>query len=188
MTVTEHQEHARTEEALEELASWGRNPNSDGGENIAFSVSRQGAPSDAFLAIGDCTPFTPQGSRGVLNGQPPGGTGAPVAYFIDFGIPLSVNQVACTFSFDLNRDTSSLCSTWQRHSLNPPQRDRPLVPRRPLLFPALPASATGALRQSAPMRCLAQTALASRSGRAMIQRQKFSLKEEQWRKPAQMTS
>jgi hypothetical protein len=102
MTTTEHHEHARTQEALEELTSWGRNPNSDGGENIAFSVSRQGAPSDAFLATGDCTPFTPQGSRGVLNGQPPGGTGAPVAYFIDFGIPLSVNQVPCTFSFDLN--------------------------------------------------------------------------------------
>ena len=102
MTVTEHQERARTEEALEELASWGRNPNSDGGENIAFSVSRQGAPSDAFLAIGDCTPFTQQGSRGVLHGQPPADTGAPVAYFIDFGSPLSVNQVPCTFSFDLN--------------------------------------------------------------------------------------
>ena len=112
MTVTEHQEHARTEEALEELASWGRNPNSDGGENIAFSVSRQGAPSDAFLAIGDCTPFTPQGSRGVLNGQPPGGTGAPVAYFIDFGIPLSVNQVACTFSFDLNRGKVTLTGSF----------------------------------------------------------------------------
>ena len=102
MTTIEHHEHARTEEALEELTSWGRNPNSDGGENIAFSVSRQGAPSDAFLATGDCTPFTPQGSRGVLHGQPSGATGAPVAYFIDFGIPLSVNQVPCTFSFDLN--------------------------------------------------------------------------------------
>ena len=112
MTVTEHQEHARTEEALEELASWGRNPNSDGGENIAFSVSRQGAPSDAFLAIGDCTPFTAQRSRGVLNGQPPGGTGAPVAYFIDFGIPLSVNQVACTFSFDLNRGKVTLTGSF----------------------------------------------------------------------------
>ena len=112
MTVTEHQEHARTEEALEELASWGRNPNSDGGENIAFSVSRQGAPSDAFLAIGDCTPFTPQGSRGVLNGQPPGDTGAPVAFFIDFGIPLSVNQVACTFSFDLNRGKVTLTGSF----------------------------------------------------------------------------
>ena len=102
MTVTEHHEHARTDEALETLTRWGRDPGTDGGENIAFSVSRQGAPSDAFLATGDCTPFTPQGSRGVLNGQPPGGTGAPVAYFIDFASPLSVNQVPCTFSFDLN--------------------------------------------------------------------------------------
>ena len=102
MTVTEHGEHARTDEALETLARWGRDPGTDGGENIAFAVSRQGAPSDAFLATGDCTPFTPQGSRGVLHGQPPGDTGAPVTYFIDFGIPLSVNQVPCTFSFDLN--------------------------------------------------------------------------------------
>jgi hypothetical protein len=112
MTTTEHHEHARTEEALEELTSWGRNPNSDGGENIAFSVSRQGAPSDAFLATGDCTPFTPQGSRGVLSGQPPGGTGAPVAYFIDFGIPLSVNQVPCTFSFDLNSGKVTLTGSF----------------------------------------------------------------------------
>jgi len=113
MTVTEeHQEHVRTEEALETLTRWGRNPNSDGGENIAFSVSRQGAPSDAFLAIGDCTPFTPQGGRGVLNGQPPGDTGAPVAYFIDFGIPLSVNQVAGTFSFDLNSGKVTLSGSF----------------------------------------------------------------------------
>ena len=102
MTVTEHQEHVRTEEALQTLTTWGRDVGTDGGENITFSVSRQGAPGDAFLAIGDCTPFTPQGSRGILNGQPPGDTGAPVAYFTDFGSPLSVNQVPCTFSFDLN--------------------------------------------------------------------------------------
>jgi hypothetical protein len=103
MTVTEHHEHARTDEALETLTRWGRDPGTDGGENIAFSVSRQGAPSDAFLATGDCTPFTPQGSRGALHGQPPGDTGAPVAYFIDFGGSTpSVNQVPCAFSFDLN--------------------------------------------------------------------------------------
>jgi hypothetical protein len=102
MTVTGHEEHVLTEEALERLTRWGRNPNSDGGENIAFSVSRQGAPSDAFLATGDCTPFTPQGHRGILNGQPVADTGAPVTYFIDFGIPLSVNQVPCTFAIDLN--------------------------------------------------------------------------------------
>jgi hypothetical protein len=112
MAVTEHQEHVRTEEALETLTRWGRDPGSDGGENIAFSVSRQGAPSDAFLATGDCTPFTPQGSRGVLNGQPSGDTGAPVAYFIDFGIPLSVNQVPCTFSFDLTNGTVTLTGSF----------------------------------------------------------------------------
>ena len=102
MTVTEHREHERTEDALETLTRWGRDPGTDGGENIAFSLSRQGAPSDAFLVLGDCTPFTPEGSRGVLHGQPAGDTGAPVAYSIDFGIPLSVNQIPCTFSFDLN--------------------------------------------------------------------------------------
>jgi hypothetical protein len=112
MNATEHQEHARTEEALERLTEWGRNPNSYGGENIAFSVSRQGAPSDAFLVTGDCTPFTPQGSRGVLSGQPPADTGAPVADFIDFGIPLSVNQVPCAFSFDLNSGKVTLTGSF----------------------------------------------------------------------------
>ena len=75
-------------------------------------MSRQGAPSDAFLVTGDCTPFTAEGSRGVLNGQPPGDTGAPVAYFIDFGIPLSVNQVPCTFSFDLNSGKVTLTGSF----------------------------------------------------------------------------
>jgi hypothetical protein len=112
MTVTEHDEHVRTEEALETLTRWGRDPGTDGGESIAFSVSRQGAPSDAFLTIGDCTPFTPQGSRGVLHGQPPGDTGAPVASFIDFGSPLSVNQIPCTFSFDLNSGTVTLTGSF----------------------------------------------------------------------------
>lgn len=107
MPVTEHQEHTRTEEALETLTGWGRDPSSDGGENIAFSVSRQGAPGDAFLVLGDCTPFTPQGSRGVLNGQPPGDTGAPVAYF-----PQSANQVPCTFSFDLNSGVVTLAGSF----------------------------------------------------------------------------
>jgi hypothetical protein len=66
---------------------------------------RQGAPGDAFLALGDCTPFTPSGSRGTLNGQPVGFTGAPAACFVSFGGqagPATVNQVPCTFSFDLN--------------------------------------------------------------------------------------
>ena len=72
MAETEHHEHVRTQEALETLTKWGRDPGTDGGENIVFSVARQGTPSDAFLATGDCTPFTPSGSRGTLNGQPPG--------------------------------------------------------------------------------------------------------------------
>jgi hypothetical protein len=109
MAVTEKQEHARTQKALDTLTKWGKNPNIDGGENIAFSLSRQGAPSDAFLAIGDCTPFTPAGKRGILKGQAPGLTGAPVAYFIDFsGATPTVTQVPCTFSFDLNKGKVSL--------------------------------------------------------------------------------
>jgi hypothetical protein len=113
MTETERREHARTHEALETLARWGRDPGTDGGENIAFSVSRQGPPSDAFLATGDCTPFTPAGSRGVLKGQPPGFTGEPVAYFIDFSSsPRAVNQVPFTFSFDLNTGTVTLAGSF----------------------------------------------------------------------------
>ena len=116
MAQAEAVEHARTDEALETLTRWGRNPGTDGGENIGFSVSRQGAPSDAFLAMGDCTPFTPAGSRGVLNGQPAGSTGAPVAYFIDFGgspgSPLTVNQVPFTFSFDLNAGKVALAGAF----------------------------------------------------------------------------
>jgi hypothetical protein len=103
MPITESHEHAQTQKALDTLTEWGRNPNSYGGENIAFCLSRQGAPIDAFLLTGDCTPFTPSGRRGVLNGQPAGDTGAPVAYFIDFSATTpAVKQVPCTFSFDLN--------------------------------------------------------------------------------------
>ena len=116
MAETESHEHARTQEVLETLTKWGRDPSTDGGENIGFSVSRQGAPSDAFMAMGDCTPFTPTGSRGILNGQPPGFTGAPVAYFIDFsgspGSPLTVNQVPFTFSFDLNTGKVTLAGSF----------------------------------------------------------------------------
>ena len=52
MAQTEHHEHVRTQEALETLTKWGRDPGTDGGENIVFSVGRQGTPSDAFLAAG----------------------------------------------------------------------------------------------------------------------------------------
>ena len=111
MTETERHEHARTDEALETLTRWGRDPGTDGGENIVFGVARQGAPGDAFLALGDCTPFTPSGSRGTLHGQPAGSTGAPAACFVGFGGqagPATVNQVPCTFSFDLNTSKVTL--------------------------------------------------------------------------------
>jgi hypothetical protein len=94
---TKH-ENALTQKALHTLTTWGENPNIDGGENIAFSLARQGAPGDEFLGMGDCTPFTPTGRRGILKGQPVGFTGAPIAYV---GSPPG-NQIPCTFSFNLN--------------------------------------------------------------------------------------
>jgi hypothetical protein len=109
MAATESHEHALTQKALDTLTTWGKNPNIDGGENIAFSLSRQGAPSDAFLGMGDCTPFTPTGKRGILKGQPAGTTGEPIAYFDDLsGSSPTVNQVPFTFSFDLNIGKVSL--------------------------------------------------------------------------------
>ena len=103
MPVTERQEHALTQKALDTLTTWGKNPGTDGGENINFSVSRQGAPSDAFMAIGDCTPFTSSGKRGTLHGQPAATPGAPIAYFDNFGgANPTLDLVPCTFAFDLN--------------------------------------------------------------------------------------
>ena len=113
MTETERHEHALTEKALERLTTWGKDPNSYGGENISFSVSRQGAPSDAFYGTGDCTPFTPHGKRGTLNGQPPGDTGAPIAFFDNFSSSTpALNQVPFTFSFDLNNGKVSLTGSF----------------------------------------------------------------------------
>jgi hypothetical protein len=115
MAETERHEHALTEKALNKLSEWGKNPNTDGGENIAFSLVRQGAatPVGAFSAAGDCTPFTPGGRRGTLHGQPAADTGAPIAYFIDFsGLPLVVNQVPFTFSADLNTGKVTLAGAF----------------------------------------------------------------------------
>ena len=103
---TEPQEHARTQRALDKITRWGRDPVGSGGENITFSVARQGAsdPSDAFLGGGDCTPFTASGHRGTLTGQAPGFTGEPVAYFLDFGgSVVTVTPVSFAFTFDLNK-------------------------------------------------------------------------------------
>jgi hypothetical protein len=99
---TEADERARTRRALKRLAGWGLDPSSDGGENIAFSLVRQGGVGDAFQVSGDCTPYTSGGARGTLHGQPPGFTGAPVAYITDFTTtPPSIDQIPCTFDFDL---------------------------------------------------------------------------------------
>jgi hypothetical protein len=103
MAATHKHEHALTQKALDRLTKWGSHPNVEGGENIHFSVSRQGAPSDPFLAFGDCSLFMPIGKRGTLIGQPVGNTGAPVAYFDNSGGALEIlEQVPCSFSFDLN--------------------------------------------------------------------------------------
>jgi hypothetical protein len=102
-TESSTSDRIRTERALNTLTQWGRDPSIGGGENIAFSVSRQGSPGDAFLVTGDCTPFTPSGARGTLHGQPVGDTGAPVAYIDDFtGTAPSLDEVPCTFAFNLN--------------------------------------------------------------------------------------
>ena len=103
MAAMDKHEHALTQKALDRLTKWGKNPDSNRGETIHFSVSRQGAPSDPFLAFGDCTLFTPSGKRGTLTGQPAGNSGAPVAYFDNSGGALEIlEQVPCTFFFDLN--------------------------------------------------------------------------------------
>lgn len=105
--------HNETQHALDTLAKWGKNPSTDGGENIGFSVSRQGAPSDAFMGMGDCTPFAASGARGTLSGQPVGRTGAPVAYFDDFGGALpTVDRVPFTFAFDLDAGKVSLAGAF----------------------------------------------------------------------------
>jgi hypothetical protein len=103
MAETEAAERTRTRKALTRLSHWGQDPTSDGGENIAFSLVRQGGVGDAFQVSGDCTPYTPGGARGELHGQAAGDTGAPVASIIDYTTsPPSVDEVDCTFEFDLN--------------------------------------------------------------------------------------
>jgi hypothetical protein len=117
--ATESGERLRTERALNTLAQWGRDPSTGGGENIAFSVSRQGSPGDAFLVNGDCTPFTPSGARGTLHGQPVGDTGAPVAYIDDFtGTVPSLDEVPCTFAFNLNTGRVTLTGAFPDGSVS----------------------------------------------------------------------
>jgi hypothetical protein len=84
-----------TQKALDTITEWGKNPNL--GENIVFGLVRQGDPGDEGVFTGGVL-FTPKGKRGVLNGVPPGMTGAPVAIF-PFAAP---EQLPFTFSFDLN--------------------------------------------------------------------------------------
>jgi hypothetical protein len=110
---TEAEERAHTRHALETLSQWGQDPSSDGGENIAFSLVRQGGVSDTMQVSGDCTPYTSGGVRGALHGQPPGFTGAPVALLNDFGTtPPTLDQLDCTFDFDLNDGKVTLTGAW----------------------------------------------------------------------------
>jgi len=109
MPTVDKQERRETEKALETLASWGKNPGAQGGENINFSVSRQGAPSDAFLGFGDCTHYVPSGKRGSLKGAAPNFTGAPMVFIDNFGGSTpAIEQVPTTFSFDLNKGIVTL--------------------------------------------------------------------------------
>src|SRR5580765_7757637 len=111
--ATEATEHARTTHALKVLSGWGHDPGSDGGENIAFSLVRQGGVSDVLQVNGDCTPFTATGSRGVLHGQPTGDTGSPSCYTVDFStVSPTVTQTPCTFEFDLNHGRVTLTGTF----------------------------------------------------------------------------
>jgi hypothetical protein len=112
-TETEKQERAKTRRALDTLADWGRDPGSDGGENVAFSLVRQGGLSNAFQVSGDCTPFTASGARGVLHGQPAGDTGAPAAYVVDLSSSTpTVDEIPCTFDFDLNAGSVTLAGAF----------------------------------------------------------------------------
>jgi hypothetical protein len=104
---TEARGRARTQKALDTLTQWGKNPSSNGGEIIGFSLSRQGAPSEVLVVMGDCTPFTPAGARGTLSGQPAGNTGAPIGYRVP-----APDAIPCTFSFDLNAGKVSLAGAF----------------------------------------------------------------------------
>ncbi len=111
MATTESQEHARTQKALDRITEWakalasGHTP--DGGENIAFSLTRQGGGLilDSFIGGGDCTPFTPSGKRGILHSQPPPSSPS-TAWFIDSSS--SSLQVPFTLTVDLNHATVTL--------------------------------------------------------------------------------
>jgi len=106
---TEIQEHRETSKALDEITGWARalaaGQSPDGGENISFSIAREGATLilDSFLSGGDCTPFSPSGKRGVLHNQP----SLPLmALFIN---PSNgVNQVPYSLTVDLNKGTVTL--------------------------------------------------------------------------------
>jgi hypothetical protein len=106
-------DHIGTPHALDTLAKWGKNPTAYGGENITFSLCRQGAPSDSFMVSGDCTAFTPAGARGTLNGPPAGTEDGSITYIIDFSGPtLTIDQVPTSFSFDLNAGKVTLTANF----------------------------------------------------------------------------
>lgn len=81
--------------------------------NVNFSLCRQGAPGDTFMAQGDCTPFTPSGRFGQLSSRPVGTPAAANAYFDNFGGQAAqLVQIPCTFSFDLNESKVSMAGAF----------------------------------------------------------------------------
>ncbi|HUN91057.1 MAG TPA: hypothetical protein VMU33_03295 [Burkholderiaceae bacterium] len=115
MPMSESEEHVRTQKALDRIASWakglaaGKNP--DGGENIAFGLTRQGGGLilDSFFGGGDCTPFVASGKRGVLHSQPPPAPPASV-YFVDSSNNLV--EVPITLTVDLNSGVVTVQGTF----------------------------------------------------------------------------
>jgi hypothetical protein len=72
MTETESHEHARTDEALETLTRWGRDPGTDGGENIVFGVAGRVRPVTRSWPWGIAPRSLPPGAAGPLLGSRPG--------------------------------------------------------------------------------------------------------------------
>lgn len=112
---TERQERQRTINALDRINTWGQvlaaGGSPDGGENITFSLVRNGAVADYCLADGDCTPYTAAGGRGLLRGQPAGFNGEPQAHFILTGTG-TLDTVDCSFEFDLNNGHATVQGTF----------------------------------------------------------------------------
>ncbi len=100
---SEHSERHATQQALDKLYHFSLQPAREG---ITFTIARltNDIFATSFLGGGDCTPFTPQGERGILTGQDatahilaPGG-GAPSSFPINLTIDLNAGQINATWT------------------------------------------------------------------------------------------